>query len=71
MINGQNLFDQPGKSNLKTYDNILKIVTGQGNHYTTGYLLDYLYFKKHYKMIAINLSKQQGLDVDWKAMQQN
>ena len=71
MINGQNLFDQPGKSNLKTYDNILKIVTGQGNNYTTGYLLDYLYFKEHYKMIAISLSKQQGLDIDWKAMQQN
>ena len=41
----------------KTYENIQKIATGQVDHYTTGCLLDYNYFKK-YKMIAIDLSKQ-------------
>ena len=57
MINGRNFFDKPVKSNLITYDNIRKIATGQGDDYTTGYLLDYTYFKEYYKMIAIDLSK--------------
>ena len=43
-----------------TYDNIRKIATGQGDDYTTGCLLDYPYFKDTYKMIAVDLSKQQG-----------
>ena len=42
----------------------------QGDDYTTGCLLDYNYFNKHYKMIVIDLSKQQALDVDPKAIQQ-
>ena len=46
------------------------ITTSQGNVYTTGYLLDYPYFKKYYKFIAIDLSKQQKLDADPKSMQQ-
>ena len=50
---------------------ILKnIPTDQGDDYTTGCLLDYNYFKKYYKMIAIDLSKQQALDADPKAIQQ-
>ena len=54
----------------KTYENIRKITTGQGDDYTTGCLLDYPYFKNHYKMIAIDLSKQQALDADPRAIQQ-
>ena len=54
----------------KTYENIRKIATGQGGDYTTGCLLDYTYFKDHYKMIAIDLSKQQELDADPRAIQQ-
>ena len=54
----------------KTYENIRKITTGQGDDYTTGCLLDYAYFKDHYKMIAIDLSKQQALDADPRAIQQ-
>ena len=69
MIDGRNFFDQPIKNDLKTYDNIRRISTGQGDDYTTGYLLDYLYFKKHNNLIAIELSKQQTLDVDPKAIQ--
>ena len=61
---------QPIRSNLITYDNIRKIGTGQENGYTTGFLLDYIYFKKYYKMIAIDISKQQALDADPKAIQQ-
>ena len=69
MIDGRNLFDKPLKNYLKTY-NIRKIATGQGDNYTTGCLLDYPYFKKYYKLIAIDLSKQQKLDADPKAIQQ-
>ena len=70
MIDGKNFFDQPVKSDMRTYANICKIATGQGDDYTTGCLLDCNYFKKHYKMIAIDLSKQQELDAKPKAMQQ-
>ena len=58
MIDGKNLFDQPVKNNKVTYDNIRKIATSQGDEYTTGCLLDYIYFKKYYKTIAVDLSKQ-------------
>ena len=54
----------------KTYENIRKIATGQGDDYATVCLLDYPYFKDHYKMIAIDLSKQQALDADPRAIQQ-
>ena len=70
MINGKNFFDQPIKNNKVTYENNRKIATGQGDDYTTGCLLDYTYFKKYYKMIAVDLSKQQALDADPKAIQQ-
>ena len=43
---------------------------GKGEDYTTGSLLDYDYFKKHYKLIAVDLSKQKELDADPKAIQQ-
>ena len=69
-INGENIFDQPIKNNKVTYDNIRKIATGQGDDYTTGCLLDYPYFANTYKMIAVDLSKQQALDADPRAIQQ-
>ena len=69
MIDGRNFFDQSVKNNLITYDNIRKIPTGQGDDYKTGCLLVY-YFNNYYKMIAIDLSKQQTLDADLKAIQQ-
>ena len=69
MIDGQKFSDQPVKNNLRAYDKIKKIATGQGDDYTTGCLLDYSYFNKNYKMIAIDLSKQQALDADSKAIQ--
>ena len=70
MNDGKNFFNQPINSDLKTYENIRKIATGQGDYYTTGYLLDYSYFNNHYKMIAEDLSKQQVFDVDPRAVQQ-
>ena len=70
VIDGRNFFSQPIKNDLKTYDNIRKIATGQGDDYTTGCLLDYPHFKKYYKLIAIDLSKQQKVGADPKAIQQ-
>ena len=62
--------DQPINSNLKTYENIRKIVISQGDDCTTGFLLDYSYFKDYCKMIAIDLGKKQVLDADTRAIQQ-
>ena len=61
--------DDPVKNYMRTHDNIRKITTGQVNDYATGCLLDYLYFKEYYKMKSIDLSKQQALDADPKAIQ--
>ena len=69
-IDGRNFFNQPINNDIKIYENIRKIASSQGNDYTTGCLLDYIYFKENYKMIAINLSKQQVLDADPRAIQQ-
>ena len=66
----KNFFDQPVKNNKITYENIRNIATGQGDDYTTDCLLDYIYFKDYYKMIAVDLSKQQALNADPKAIQQ-
>ena len=52
------------KNDLKTYNNIRNTAIGQGNDCTTRWLLGYPYFEKYYKLIAINLSKQQKLDAD-------
>ena len=55
---------------MKTYYSIRKITSDQGDDYKTGYLLDYNYLIKYYKMIAIDWNKQQALDSDPKAIQQ-
>ena len=70
MIDGRNFFDQPVKIDMRTYDKIRRIATGQGDDYTTGCLLDYNYLNSYYKMIVIDLSKEQALDPDQKAKQQ-
>ena len=68
MIDGKTFFSQPVKNNLRTYDNIQEIANGPGDDYTTGCLLGCLYFKNYYKMIAVDLSKQQEPDADPKAI---
>ena len=68
MIDGRNLFDQPINSMNKTYENIRKIATGKGDDCTTGCLLDYRYFVKNYKMIATDLSRQNEVDADPRAI---
>ena len=70
VINEVNFFDQPIKNNKVTYENIRKISLGQGDDFTTGCLLNYQYINDTYKMIVIDLSKQQALDADPRAIQQ-
>ena len=69
-IDGRNFYDQPINDLIKQYDEIRKISTGQDDDYTTGCLLDFAYFKKIYRLIAADLSKQKALDVDPRAIQQ-
>ena len=52
------------------HENIRKIVTGQGDDYRIGCLLDYPNLKENYEIIAIGLSKKQALDADPRAIQQ-
>ena len=56
--------------NIKQYDEIRKIPTGQGDDYTTGSLLDFAYFEVNCRLIAVDLTKQKALDADLKAIQQ-
>ena len=70
MVDGKNFFDQSINNDFKTYENIRKIATGKGDDYTNGCLLNYPYFKENFKIIAIDLSKQQSLDADLRAIEQ-
>ena len=69
-IDGRNFYDQPINDSIKQYDENRKISTGQGDDYTTGCLLDFSYFQKNYRLIAVHLSKQKALDADSRAIQQ-
>ena len=69
-IDVRNFYDQPINDSIKQHDQIRKISTGQGDDYTTGSLLDFAYFEKKYKLIAVDLSKQIVLDVDSRSIQQ-
>ena len=57
------------KNDRATYVNIRKTATGHRDDYVTDCLISYVYFQSHYKMIAIDLSKQQALDAGRKAVQ--
>ena len=70
LIDRRNFYDQPTNDSLKQYVEIRKTATGQGDDYTTGCLLDYRYFKDHYNLIAVDLSKQNELDSDSRVIQQ-
>ena len=57
MIDEKKLLHQPVKNDLRTYENIQKIATGQGYDCTTNCWLDYNYLKNYYKIIALDFSK--------------
>ena len=61
-------FDLPIKTEEEAYEKIIDIC--RNNEYTTRNLLDYDYFKKHYKLIAIDLSKQKVLQENEDLIQQ-
>ena len=63
IIDRQSFFDQPIKNDTRTYDKFRKITTTEKDSYTTGCPLDYYYyyFQEHYKLITIDLTKQQAL----------
>ena len=70
MIDGKNFYDQPINEDVTKYNEVRKVAIGKGDDYTTGCLLDFAYFKEHYKLITIDLSRQRVLDEDPKAIQQ-
>ena len=63
LIDGRNVYDQPVNDLVKQYDKIRKVATGPGDDYTTGCLLDYHYFRDHYNLMAIDLSRQKELQI--------
>ena len=70
IIDGRNFYDNPIEGDIDKYRELKKVMTGKGQGYTTGSLLDYDYFKKHYKLVAVDLSKQKELHADPRAIQQ-
>ena len=70
IIDGRNFYDNPIESDIEKYRELKKIMIGKGEDYTTGSLLDYNYFDKHYKLVVVDLSKQKELDADPRAIQQ-
>ena len=70
IINWKIIYDQAIDSDIKRYEEIRKLETGQGEDYATGCLLVYEYIKNHYRLIAVDLSRQKDLDADPKAIRQ-
>ena len=70
IIDGRNFYDNPIESDIKKYRELKIVMIGKREDYTTGPLLDYNYFDKHYKLVAVDLSKQKELDADPRAIQQ-
>ena len=58
-INGKTFFDEIIHSGIKRYRKIKRLITGKGENYTTGCLLDYDYIENHYRLIALDLSRQR------------
>ena len=69
-IDGRKFYNQSFNDWIKQYDEVRKILTEQGDDYTTGCLLDFAYFEKYYRLIAADLSKQNALEADPRAIQQ-
>ena len=60
LIDGKIFYDQPINDIIKQYGEVRKVSTGYGDDYTTGCLLEYAYFKDHYRLIAVDLTKQKA-----------
>ena len=69
IIDGRNFYDNPIESDIEKYREFKNVMIGKGEDYTTGSLLDFNYFLKHYKLVAVDLSKQKELHADPRAIQ--
>ena len=67
-IDGRNFCDQAINDTFNQYDEVRKVLTGQGDDCTTGRLLDFSYIKNNYKLITGDSSKQKALDKDSRAI---
>ena len=70
VIDGRNFYDNPIESDIEKYRELTKVMIGKGEDNTTGSSFDFNYFNKHYKLVAVDLSKQKELDADPRAFQQ-
>ena len=70
LIDGRKFYNQSVNSQIKKYDDIRKIATGQGDDYTRECLLNYLCFRDHYQLIVVDLSKQKELNAEPRTIQQ-
>ena len=70
LIDGRSFYDNPIESDIENYRELKKVMIRKGGNYTTGSLLDFNYFDKHYELVAVDLSKQKELDADPRAIQQ-
>ena len=70
IIDGRNFYDNPIESDIEKYRELKKVMIGKGEDNTAGSLIDFNYFDKHYKLVAVDLSKQKELDADPRAIQQ-
>ena len=70
LIDGRNFYDQNISDDFKKYEELGEVMTGRGEDFTTGSLLDYEYWKNNYKLICCDLSKQKGLDSNSRVNQQ-
>ena len=59
VIDGRNFYDNPIESDIEKYRELKKVMIGKGADYATGSLLNYNYFDKHYKLVAVDSSKQK------------
>ena len=70
ITDGRSFYDNPIESYIEKYRELKKVMIRKGEDYTTGSLLDFNYFDKHYNLVAVDLSKQKELDADPRAIQQ-
>ena len=64
IIDGRNFYDNPIESDIGKYRELKKVIIGRREDYTTGSLLDYNYFDKHYKLVAlIYLNKKNQMQI--------
>ena len=70
IIDGRNFYDNPIERDIEKYRELKKVMIGKVEDYTKGSLLDFNYFDKRYKLVAVDLSKQKELDADPRAIQQ-